>query len=191
MLSLEQARHLPFRNVCGNPYPGTKPMESKVERHTHHKAHILKVCHVSIECLIDNEGQPKVITVENGMPETHNCIESLVKAVPALLKSDYLLKLANAANFILKGEQFSVISNPEKYKDTYWHDIEAESEMFELPMSALSRYGIFNIDEIQFPLLDDSAFIFYVTKKIPYKVTISRPFDEHSVAKYELLSYST
>ena len=164
-------------------------MEQQVECPPPHKAYTLKVSQTLIECFIGKDGNPEVITTEHEARTSHQRIESLIQAVPDLLKNESLLKLAKVANFLLKGEHYSVITHPEKYKETYQNDIKVEEEMFELPANAISGYGVFNVNEIQLPRLEEDAFIFYVSKTIPYRVTIARPFDENTVVKYELLSY--
>jgi len=148
-----------------------------------------KVAHRIIECQFDPHGHREVVTIEGGKMQTHLSLESVVRTVPSLSEKSELPQLAKAANFLFKGNEFSLIEDPDKYKKNYTKDIESEQELFELPLNALSRRGIFDVSEIQPPRMEEDSFIFYVSKTIPYRVTISVPFDEQSQVKYELLNY--
>ena len=150
---------------------------------------IEEVAHRTIQYQFDTFGHPEVVTMEGGKIQTHPTLESVIRTVPSLSEESELPQLAKAANFLFKGNEYSLIEDPDKYKKNYTKDIESEQELFELPLNALSRKGIFDVSEIQSPRIEEDSFIFYVSKRIPYRVTISVPFDEQSQVKYELLNY--
>lgn len=186
MLSLEQIRSFQKESIYKIDFPSQKIMD----KFPKDKSHTFKTGCERIECLVDRNGHPKVVATAHGISKTHFCIKTLIQSIPELLEEKNLLKLAKAANFLLKGEQYWVITHPEKYKKTYQKDIEAEKEMLELPLNALRRYGVFDVREIQSPRLEKDAFIFYVSQRIPYRVSISLPFDDNSMVNYELLPYA-
>lgn len=150
---------------------------------------------IKLLCKKDCHGHPIVICEKNRKESFHTNLTSLIREVPELRKNQQQIFLALLANFLFKGEDFQLVIDPKKYKQEYRDQVEKEKNSFDLPLNPLISYGIFNVEEICPPYIKKGEggypdqFIFYVSKKIPYKVSVNFPISENNPKyKYEMLS---
>jgi len=154
----------------------------------------IRINGIELTCKKDDHGQPCVICNKQRRNSVHTELFSLIKEVPELNKDSQLMFLATLANFLFKGEEFEIISDPHRYRQEYKEQVEKEQNSFDLPLSPLITYGIFDVEEISTPHVNKKTgkkhdqLVFYVVKKIPYKVTCDFPIDrDHPQYKYEML----
>jgi hypothetical protein len=143
----------------------------------------------------DDHGHPIVVCTKHHHRSIHSGIETLVEELPRLYDEKKASSLALLTNFLLKGEEFKIILDPEKYKQEYRRQLREEEESFDLPSNSLLSYGIFDIEELRPPKIvkgtgkEHDLLVFYVDKKIPYKVTCKLPLHVDPYAKYEILKH--
>lgn len=189
MLSLEQIRHMPSVHEYYNHHSSAPAMDQKLLNNNLRKVFTISTDHTTFECRCDSSGHPIIRSKSDERQVDYRTLESFLKDFPELSSQNNQVKLAKIANFFLKGELFSLIENPQEYIDQYKRDVETEGELFELPPNAITRHGVFNVEEIQLPRLEDGHFIFYVSANIPYRVTFPIPFSADCHPKYELLPF--
>jgi hypothetical protein len=141
----------------------------------------------------DDHGHPCILATKLQHQTLHTGIETVVVEIPTLFDEKKITYLALLTNFLLKGEEFCLIQDPDTYKKDYRQQIKNEDESFDLSANSLLAFGIFNVEEVGLPKItkgvgkEHDLLVFYVEKKIPYKVTCKLPFHVDASAKYEIL----
>lgn len=189
MLSLEQIRHMPSVHEYYNHQLSTPVMDQHLKRSDLRKAFSISIEHTSFDCFTDPNGHPVMKLQTKERKSEYRTLKDLLTDFPKLSAKHNELKLAKIANFFFKGELYSVIDTPQEYIEQYLKDVEAEGELFELPPNAITRHGVFDVEEIQLPRIKDGQFIFYVSANIPYKVSFPIPMTDDCTPRYELLPY--
>lgn len=137
--------------------------------------------------LFDHHHHP--IIEANGI--SYSSLKTLLQSHPQIRQNQYLEKLAQIANFLVKGIEFQYIENIELFKENYYQKIDSEQASFLDDGLALKDYGIFDLSSMHAPLLKDKSLIFFVKHDylgVPYRVTLFFPI-ENDLPKmtYELL----
>jgi hypothetical protein len=93
--------------------------------------------------------------------------------------ADECLCLAEKINLTLNGSGFSIIVNPEQFKEYYNRKFTDVSDPSEPDFCTMVCSANYNISEIDRPKLDGQTLVFYVTNNgkipIPYRVTSLNP----------------
>lgn len=142
----------------------------------------------SLQFLLDEAHSP-MIQYESRYYHSFN---ELINTFPHPLTDDLKL-FAEMANFMFKGDEFSVIDDIEAFKKAYHTQIQREKTRFIVAEQRLSEYGIFDLSSLHSPRLEAQQFIFFVKNdfnQLPYKVTCTLSSHEQtSHVHYTLLPY--
>lgn len=172
----------------GKHYSSVPMINQNPERTNLRKIFEIRIGNDSFDCLMDTNGHSGIKIQTEERQAEYKTLGDLLTDFPELKAENNKVKLAEITNFLLKGERYSVITEPKKFIENYLKVIEAEGELFELPLNAITRHGVYNVEEIQLPRHENGQFIFYVkSANIPYRVTLSIPMQENYPPKYELL----
>lgn len=112
---------------------------------------------------LSTEGNPLVVEEQ----QVYHNLSEATTLTKYLLESKQLILLAKVINFLLYSMRFQVIISPKEFEKKYLAQHSKESD-----------YGLFDLQEIATPQIQEDQFIFYVQEMssgIPLKVICSLP----------------
>lgn len=122
----------------------------------------------------------------------YSSLEHLIQKCPQLIHPQNIDKLAQIANFMVKGLEFQYIENIEAFRENYYQQIEIEQLTLLYEGTKLKDYGIFDLSDMHPPRLNGNQLIFFVRHDylgIPYRVTLFFPItNDTPQLSYELLT---
>ena len=136
----------------------------------------------------DQNGHPFIVCDT----KPYKSLLDLIKAFPKLKNKEKLNKLAQFANFMIKGTEFVCIDCVKTFKEKYKQQLDFKKNSYDSSLFKIPYYGVFDVDELKSPNIDDNALIYYVInfQNVPYRATCQLSSDSDPVAKYELLPNS-
>lgn len=124
----------------------------------------------------DHYGHPVILVIKDGAKEIFTALAPLLLTIPEINTEPMIEKLSRIINFLVKGDEFEFISDPETFKKEYKEEIQREENSFEIQLLAFGKY---NVEEVSKPKIirerNGDLLVFYVKKKIPYQVSCEFP----------------
>jgi hypothetical protein len=142
---------------------------------------------LELNFLFDRYHQP-AIDIEG---KIYTSLGSLCRHIPQFSDIHYLEKLAQVANFLVKGLEFHYIEDIELFKEDYAQQLEAE-ELKMLNEEPRFNQGLYDLSGMHPPRVVNQQLIFFVKQEdpvVPYRVSLEYPVcAEMPVVSYEALA---
>lgn len=149
----------------------------------------LKINNAEVELHLDDQRHPKIAV--KGL--TYSSLHKLVVAYPELSEAKNIKTLAQLSNFLFQGHSYQFIDDISAFKEAYLNQIEFDKNSMDYMPSRLIDHGIFDVNIMKAPSIENGEFIFYVKEDrtgIPYRVSCPYPFEDKPKATYHLLPYA-
>jgi hypothetical protein len=156
-------------------------------RHMKISIRMLTLGSLELNFLFDRYHQP-AIDVEGTI---YTSLGSLCRHIPQFSEDQHLEKLAQVANFLVKGLEFDYIEDIELFKEDYAQQLEAE-QLQMLNEEPHFNQGVYDLSEMHPPRVVNHRLVFFVKQEdpmIPYRVSLDYPVcTEMPIVLYEALA---
>lgn len=126
-------------------------------------------------CKVD-ESEHRVIEYAG---KVYDSLSTLFEHAPELKEESNVLGIAKIVNYMLGGENYLLIENPEYFAERY----QARSQL-------APDFGVYDVSSVKSPYIENGTLIFYVENVglgVPYRVSLSFPYDSKQPCFYSLL----
>lgn len=142
---------------------------------------------LELNFLFDRYHQP-AIDIEG---KIYTSLGGLCRHIPQFSEIEHLEKLAQVANFLVKGLEFHYIEDIELFKEDYAQQLEA-GQLQMLNEEPRFNQGLYDLSEMHPPRIVNQHLIFFVKQEdptIPYRVSLDYPVcTDEPVLSYEALA---